>query len=404
MRILQIGPIPPEVGGQTGGGVAAHMWALASHLVKQEYTVGVFGGNYYTKKLSPEIIDGIHLFGKMGFRKSVRSAYVLCPSFWLKLVRIKIHCRSLLGWKAVLSGLLNYHRVITEFKPDIIHIHHLEYRFPFVYYSIGPDLPIITTVHSTSFIEFSPSSITRDRKEFIRRNLDLSQNLIFVSQYLKKRFETLFPGVLAGKNTAVVHNPVDGNLYYPISKVEAREKLGIRPEGSVLLFVGNLIPQKSLNILIEAASILRERDLDFQILVVGSGPEQSELEGLVNTYQLARQVRFEGQKPRGELFLYYNAADLFVLPSAMESFGLVFIEAMLCGCPVIGRAEVLMEILPSERCGSFLPSSNPDIWADSIAKALEQSWHKDEIHEQSRVYTWEVLEDSFEKIYKQITG
>ena len=100
----------------------------------------------------------------------------------------------------------------------------------------------------------------------------------------------------------------------------------------------------------------------------------------------------------------YSAADVFVLPSGMESFGLVFVEALLCGCPVMGRAEVLTEILPSERCGFHIPSSSPDSWADGIVKALERSWPKDEIHELSCVYTWEVLGDQFIILYKKIAA
>ena len=404
MRVLQIGPIPPEVGGKTGGGVATHLWALATHLVNKGRTVAVLGDNSYTADLAPERKSGINLYGMVGLGKSLWTAYLFCPSFWLKWIRTKRHFRSLLDWKAVLSGLLNYHRVIQEFKPDIIHIHHLEYRFPFVYYLVEEHIPILTTVHSTSFLEFSPSSILKERKEFIRRNLDLSRNLIFVSQFLEKRFETLFPGVLEDKNTTILHNPVNGSDYFPISKNEARGKLGLEPDEPVILFVGKLIPQKGLAILIEAAQILQDRGLHFQVLVVGSGPQQVELEELVQKYDLTQTVHFEGSKSQAELFLYYNAADLFVLPSAMESFGLVFVEAMLCGCPVLGKAEVLQEILPSEGCGYYLPSSEPERWADVITRSLDRFWDKDEIHGLARVYTWKDSDGHFEKIYQQLTG
>lgn len=402
MRILQIGPIPPEVGGRTGGGVATHLWALAANLVKEGHTVGALGDNYYPQDVLFDIKDGIHLFGLIQTQKSVISADAFSPGFWRKILRTKNHFKSNKGWKEVISGVINYHRVIEQFKPDIIHIHHLEYRFPYVYYLVEDRIPILTTVHSTSFVEFSPTSQANARKELIYRNLDLARNLIFVSKFLKKRFETLFPGVLEEKNTYIVHNPVNGSLYHPISKEAAREKLGIGLEGSVILFVGKLIPQKGLDILIEAAKLLKNRDLSFKILVVGTGPEREELDVLVQKYELAEQIRFEGVKSQQELFLYYNAADLFALPSAMESFGLVFVEAMLCGCPVMGRAEVLMEILPSERCGYYLPSASPDRWADVIAEALAKPWAKDEIHGLSRAYSWEVFGDRFEKIYQQV--
>lgn len=403
MRILQIGPIPPEVSGQTAGGVASHLWGLAAYLVKAGHTVGVLGDNYTPQDLSPEMEQGIHLFGFQGLSDSLSTGYLFCPSFWLKLIRTKNHFGSLMSWKAVLTGLLNYHRVIKAFEPELIHVHHLEFRFPLAHYLVGNEIPILTTVHSTSFLERSPTSAARERKEFIRRNLHLARNLIFVSQFLKQRFEVLFPGVMEDKKAVIIHNPVNGSLYHPISKKTARETLGLKPAGSLLLFVGKLIPHKRLDILMEAGRILQDRGLDFRILVVGSGPEQTELEGLVEKSKLNDRAHFSGLISQEKLFLYYNAADLCILPSAVESFGLVFVEAMLCGCPVLGRAEVLKEILPSERCGVHIPSPNPARWADEIAKALERSWSQQEIHELSRVYTWEGLGPRFEEVYKQIT-
>ena len=404
MRILQVGPIPPEVGGQTGGGVASHLWALAAHLTNQGHTVGVLSDNYLAKDPSFENIDDIQIFGLTRVQSSINVGIIFYLNLWWKIIRTKIHFGSLMSWKRVMAGLLNYHRVINTFKPDLIHIHHLEYRFPFVYFTVGDSIPILTTVHSTSFIEFSQAAAARERKKFVRRNLDLARNLIFVSRFLENRFEALFPGTLEEKNTAIIHNPVSGTVYHSMSKELAREKLGLQLEGSLLLFVGNLIPHKGLDILIEAVRILQAKGLALQLLVAGSGPEQAELEVLVGDHQLAKQVCFEGERSLDELVLYYNAADLLVLPSAMESFGLVFVEAMLCGCPVMGRAEVLQEILPSERCGVYLPSSDPDDWAEAIAVALNQSWSGAEIRELARVYTWDSLEGKFERIYTQVSA
>jgi glycosyltransferase involved in cell wall biosynthesis len=402
MRILNIGPIPPEIGGQTGGGVASHLWALAGNLAKQGHTVGVLSRNSYTRDSQADERDGVQLYGLLGLGRSLQDIYVLFPSFWLSLIRTKIHFGNFMNWKGVITGLLNYHRVIKSFKPDVIHIHHLEYRFPFVYYLVGDQIPIITTIHSTSFIEFSPPKEAKKRKAFVKRNLDLAQNLIFVSQFLETRFDTQFPGGLDGKRANIVHNPVDGALFYPISQKTAREKIGLELDRSIILSVGNLIPQKDWSLIIEAVKQIMDLGLEFQLIIVGEGPQRVELEGLINKNGLSDQVRFEGHRSQEELHLYYNAADLFVLPSKMESFGLVFVEAMLCGCPVLGRAEVLREILPSERCGVFLPSSQPDDWSEYIVKILNQSWSKEDINQLSLVYTWERSGTRFEKIYREI--
>ena len=402
MRILQVGPIPLEQGGKTQGGVATHLWSLTDHAAKQGHVIAVLTDNYFSMKDTPDLRDGIQIFGIRNLRRSIRTAYLFCPSFWLKLIQVKIHFGSLRSWKEILSGLLNYHRIIKEFRPEVIHIHHLENRFPFVYFLVGKSIPIITTVHSTSYIDFSPPGKTEDRRRFIRRNLDLSRNLIFVSGFLRNRYEELFPGILRDKNSTIVHNPVDDSIFFPISKEKARKELDLDFDGSVILFVGNLIPQKGLDILLDAARILKSRVTNFKILVVGRGTQQAELleKGMENG--LDGQLHFEGSKSQKELFLYYNAADIMALPSKMESFGLVFVEAMLCGCPVLGRAEVLNEILPSERCGERIPDSSPEVWTDRIEEALGRSWSKDAIHKASQGYTWDSLGDEFLKIYEEI--
>ena len=136
MRILQVGPVPPEVGGQTQGGVATHLWDLSAYLVKKGHTVGVLGSNTLASELSHENKGGIQLFGFMGIKKLVFSGKLFTPKFWINLRKIKKHFQSLMTLRVAFSGLLNYQRVIDQFQPDIIHVHHLENRFPFVYYLV----------------------------------------------------------------------------------------------------------------------------------------------------------------------------------------------------------------------------------------------------------------------------
>lgn len=404
MRILQIGPVPPEAGGRTQGGVASHLWALSSYLSQKGHTIGVLGDNLLAEDASPLEVDGIQLFGMTNIATSMAEEFLLRPASWMKIFRTRRHFGPLRGWKGVISGLVNYQRVIELFQPDLIHIHHLEYRFPLTYYLVEDRIPILTTVHSTSLIEFSSVQLAEERIEFIQRNLAKAQNLVFVSEFLKNRYTALFPGSLETKQTKIIHNLVDKSAYFPIPRESARDQLGLPLEGSLILFVGKLIQAKGLEILIQAGKLLRDRGMNFQVIVVGSGPQEAELRKLVQELGLVEQVRFEGPKSQAELFLYYNAADVFALPSVMESFGLVFIEAMLCGCPVIGRPEVLREILPSQRCGLQLGSSRPEDWAEEISKALNRSWSKEEIQGSAAHFTWEVSGERFEALYQALVA
>lgn len=130
---------------------------------------------------------------------------------------------------------------------------------------------------------------------------------------------------------------VDLDLFRPTEKAEARRSLGL-PDGNVVLSVGRVEPLKGFDILLNAASSMDETS-DTTIVIVGGDEEDSaeleRLRALAQSLGLGGSVVFTGAISQDELSVYYNAADVFVLPSYYESFGLVALEAMACGVPVI---------------------------------------------------------------------
>ncbi len=399
MRILQVGPIPPEVGGQTRGGVATHVWGLATHLVKRGHQVGILADNY---RGAHEIIEGVEIYSTAPRLNVTSVLKILNPHFWIKALRIKSHFGQLQTWRRVIIRLLAYEQVIERFQPDVIHVHHLEYRFPFAYFSKGDSVPIVTTAHSTASIEFAPSAVRTLRHQLVQRNLKLARHIIFVSRFLKQRYETLRLNIPDECKTWIIHNPMDVSLYYPIPKADADKHINKKSSIPLLLFVGNLIPQKGAHVLVEAADLLRTKGINVQISIIGDGPQREELKTLVEKRGLTSAVFLEGPKSQLDLLYYYNAADLFVLPSLMESFGLVFIEAMLCGCPVIGTPKVLDELLPSDDYGYRVSSDDPGALAGAIEEALRRSWDRKKIREYACTFDWSHLIGRFESVYKEV--
>jgi len=144
---------------------------------------------------------------------------------------------------------------------------------------------------------------------------------------------------------------VDLQRFYPADKKAARRVLGLNPEEEVVLYVGRIDPLKGLDRLMEAVSFLDGRPW-LRVVIVGgeerSGPEMERLQGLVRRYGLQNRVRFAGRIDQPGLPVFYNAADLLVLPSFHETFGLVALEALACGTPVVatkvgGMADLLGE-------------------------------------------------------------
>ncbi|MBA7698343.1 D-inositol 3-phosphate glycosyltransferase [subsurface metagenome] len=403
MRILQVGPVPPEVGGSTRGGVASHLWGLATYLAKRGHQVAILADNYRPSVNWSVMRNSVAIYGVEQAIKMQQKVRVLNPFIWSKIIRTKRHFGPLVTWQGVATNLTLYHQVIKDFQPEVIHVNHLEIRFPFTYFSSGCKIPIVTTIHSSTAIEFNKSSNTELIQNLVKNNLGLSNNLIFVSNFVKQRFESLFPGMLNECNTWVISNPVDSSKFYPISKKSSRKLLGKEIDKPQILFVGKLKPLKGSNLLIQAVSLLKDRGLDLQLMIVGDGPEKSKLDEFIKRNALGGFVSLEGPKDYNKLLNYYNAADLFVLPSASEGFSLVYLEAMLCGCPVIGTKGVADESIPSTEFGYLVPPNDAYALAELIEKGLKREWDKESIVSHARLFEWNERITDFEDVYRNIT-
>lgn len=401
MKILQIGPVPPEVGGGSMGGVATHVWNLANQLVQRGHQVAILADNYRTKTEKPDIIRDVLVFGNTTSLRNLNIKNITNLAWWRNLYLVKKHFGRMNSWPKTALELSKYKEVIASYKPDVIHVHHLEKRFPLAFYLSKGKHPLITTVHSTSSVEFGDKKHIEVQKELIKKNLMHAQNLIFVSHYINKRFEELFPSYTENINTWVVYNPLDSAIFPLFTQEEARARIDADRQMPLILYVGSLIPSKGAKTLIEAVFRLKHTRDDIKIFIIGEGSQKPELETLISEYNLETTISLLGFKPQEELVNYYNAADLFVLPSVSESFGLVYFEAMLCGCPVIGSSEVLLEVLPSKEYGYYVPPGDPVSLSMTIDSALEETWDREHIRQYALTYEWKNCIAKYENIYME---
>jgi teichuronic acid biosynthesis glycosyltransferase TuaC len=398
VRILQIGPVPPEVGGKNIGGVANHTWDLSRNLFMRGHKVAIISDNISCQRNLFSIEKEIPIYGISSSVDTNKILLMMKPNIWYRIFKAKNHIGSLLSWKKVVKNILSYKLAIDDFKPDIIHIHHLEIRFPFTYYAINKEIPLVTTVHSPSSVEFRDNQFSKQMMKLIYLNLKFSDNLIFVSQLSKTRFKRVLDKSLNNKRIWIILNPVNSKIYYPVDKKEARKYLGIDTDRPVILFVGNIHKRKGLNTLIDSISILRSKNIKVKLIIVGEGPDKDQIIDLIKEKKLSSEISIKGSVP--SLIYYYNSSDLFVLPSLYESFGLVYIEAMLCGCPVIGTDNVPLEVIPNSSYGYRVQSNNPEELAKKIEISLSRDWNRDHIVKYARSFDWSVKINEFEKIYR----
>jgi D-inositol-3-phosphate glycosyltransferase len=175
---------------------------------------------------------------------------------------------------------------------------------------------------------------------------------------------------------------VDLDLFQPADPRAARARLGLQAE-HVLLFVGRLAPIKGVETLLRALAAARADGLggaDVRLVVVGGAKderwdgERGALRELAATLGVARWVDFRGPQPQAALPDYYAAADLCVMPSLYESFGMVALEAMACGSAVIAsRVGGLQTTVRDGITGLLVPEGDPCALAETITRTLDDS-------------------------------
>lgn len=176
----------------------------------------------------------------------------------------------------------------------------------------------------------------------------------------------------------VVPPGVDLSTFQPIDRVEARRNIGYGP-GRLLLFVGRLERLKGVEVAIRALALLRDRSHDdVRLLILGEDSkegdesEKERLKAIASELSVRDRVDFLGSVAHHELPYFYSAANVLVMPSYSESFGLVGLEAQACGTPVVGSDVTgLRSVVRDEVSGYLVGGHDPALYAERIGRLLD---------------------------------
>ncbi len=205
-------------------------------------------------------------------------------------------------------------------------------------------------------------------------------------------------GALPAK-VSIVPCGVNVALFKPIRRDIARSYTGLNGDG-LILFVGRIVPEKGVDKLIQAVSRLQGKQR-MKLVVIG-GDDRREIQRLENlawSLKIDDSVTFLGLIPHDELPFFYSAADVCVVPSYHESFGLVMLESLACGTPVVatkvGDAEALIR---SGETGYLVKNNDPQCLADSISQLMSKLHSHQEIANLIRAsvtkYGWPHITDA----------
>jgi D-inositol-3-phosphate glycosyltransferase len=232
--------------------------------------------------------------------------------------------------------------------------------------------------------------------------------VICASQGEKEMIGSLY-GVPSQRIT-VVPCGVDTDVFRPLDKAAMRRKLGLGAKEQIVLFVGRIEPLKGIDVLLRAVSHLDGR---FRVLVIGGdgkdGARKSELAALAAELRIADKATFLDAVPHESLPTYYNAADICVVPSYYESFGLVAVEAMACGVPVIAsRVGGLKETVKDGQTGYLVPWLCPEPFAERLELLLNNEPMRLSLGRGARAaaerYHWSEVAARVEDVYHDLVS
>ncbi len=222
------------------------------------------------------------------------------------------------------------------------------------------------------------------------------------------------------RKISVISPGVDTSRFYPIDKDEAKAVIGIPAKEHMLLYVGRIEPLKGVDILIQAVARLREHGHQAEsptyLAVIGGEPdvdpesmssEMGRLQNLCRRLGLDDVVIFLGKRSQDSLPYYYSAADVVVVPSHYESFGLVALEAMACGTPVVA-SEVggLAFLVQDGVTGYTVPDGDPQALGERLEWLIRDPELRWKLGRQAAAYAqqygWEKIAPRLVALYRSV--
>jgi len=338
-----------------------------------------------------------------------------------QVIRINVGPPSPIPKEKTLSLLPDISRWMVDFCRehelvyDLIHSHYYFSGAVGVYLSNSWDVPLLHTYHSLGAVK--EKVLGRDdpsprQRIAVEKKISQTADRIIATAPQEKSDLTKYYGTDASK-VVVVPCGVNLELFQPVDREEARQAIGFSTRDFLITYVGRLEKRKGIDTLLQALHILEDDEV--QVVIVG-GPQTrkdflswTELgeepfqayRALIEEYDLAGQVTFTGGKDQDQLSKYYSAADITVIPSYYEPFGLTAIEAMACGSSVIAsRVGGLKSTVEEDHVGLLFDPRNPRDLADNIERLKSFPPTNEKYQKNARPYVVEKF--SWSQVTRQI--
>lgn len=316
---------------------------------------------------------------------------------------------DLLAWTMALDHALTRAALAlgSTWRPDVIHGHDWLVAHTGATLKEAWSVPLVATVHATEAGRHQgwlPGPLNQAINSLEWWLTYQARRVIACSNAMRWEVTRLFE-LPAGK-VDVIPNGVDTTRWQSSSAaVQAiRDRFG---GGPMLLFSGRLEYEKGVHTILEAMGRLRRRHPGLRLVVAGRGSQESALRAQARRLRLGRSVRFTGWLNDDDLSAMAAAADVALVPSLYEPFGLVALEAAAAGTPVVATDRGgLGEVVRGSRLGLTVPSQDPAALGEAVSRLLDDQVLARRIGRQARVavaseYAWPVVATATARVYQR---
>ena len=308
------------------------------------------------------------------------------------------------------EGVLNYSSRQNQ-SYELIYAHYWLSGVVAIELKNAWNVPIITSFHTMQGIKRETFPFNKDNQEREKQERIISlqsDSIIAWSLHEKKFIEQNF-GVKSSK-ISVIPPGVDLDLFHPINIQEARRKIHMQEDVRTILYVGRIERLKGLDMLLKALSQIQHKDTFLYVIGGTNNTEEvNRLKKICIDLNLNEKVHFIGSISRAQLKYYYNSADLYVLPSYYESFGLSVLEAAACGKPTIAsKVGGLPSIIRDNETGFLLEQRS----LGSLIKKIEILLNDKELSDtmgraarkQAEKLNWGIAVNQLKNLFDKLTS
>ena len=306
---------------------------------------------------------------------------------------------------------------------DLIHAHYWMSGIAGAILKETWKVPMLQMFHTLGLMKQRVGRTSEEREgnyrvEGERSVMKTADRIVAATEAERSQLELLY-GVNHEKVT-IIPPGVDTHHFYPIPQDEAKETVGISPEDRMALFVGRIEPLKGLDTLIRAMALVKRNCKKFvcphYLVIIGGDPEgdpedmtseMNRLQSLCRELGLDEIVLFLGKRDQNSLPYYYSAAEVVVMPSHYESFGMVALESMACGTPVIAsQVGGLAYLVRDGETGFFVPAEDPEALAAKLRLLFVNHQLRERFGNQAEEYAqnfnWETITSRIVDLYQDL--